>query len=309
MFGAQVESVGDVTSSSNSPFDVDESSDAGADRDPQHTRAWKQPWALAAAAAVALILSGGYLFSSASEPAPPSPAPASWDVTPRPPQPPAAVPATPGRNLRQTGAQPPDRAQQKAKPGQGPKAEGAAPVAGFVAEIASAVAPMAGAQGLLLVVSRVPLEILLDGKRLGSSDDGQVRIPAGPQRVEFVNKRLNYKGSVALDIQSGKTASHTVTLPSGRLKVTSAAGAEVWVEGEHVGTAPVGELAVPLGARDVVVRHPQLGERRQSVDVLFGSVTEASLTFDGASNGLSPAAAAAARLAPLSMAPAPRDLR
>jgi hypothetical protein len=134
-----------------------------------------------------------------------------------------------------------------------------------------------------------------------------VRLPSGNQRLELVNKRLNYRGAVTLEIESGKMTAHTVTLPPGRLRVTSSPGVDVWVEGEHIGTAPVAELAVPLGTREVVVRHPQLGERRQSVDVMFGSVAEASIGFETAASAAPPAPVTPPRLAPLSMPPPPRE--
>ena len=60
---------------------------------------------------------------------------------------------------------------------------------------------------------------------------------------------------------------------------------EVWVEGEHVGTLPLGDISVPLGTREVLVRHPQFGERRQTVEVTYGSPTQVSLMQQDAGSG------------------------
>ena len=56
-------------------------------------------------------------------------------------------------------------------------------------------------------------------------------------------------------------------------------GAEIWVEGERVGVAPMDAFSIPIGTREVVVRHPQLGERRVTVIVRAGRVNEVAVAF------------------------------
>ena len=123
----------------------------------------------------------------------------------------------------------------------------------------------------------MPLDLIIDGVRVGSTDDGQIVVPAGRRRIELVNKRLNYRGEVTLDVASGQVTTHTATLPPGQLRIAGAAGGEVWVEGEHVGTLPLGDISVPLGTREVLVRHPLFGERRQTVEVTYGAPTQVSM--------------------------------
>jgi hypothetical protein len=56
-------------------------------------------------------------------------------------------------------------------------------------------------------------------------------------------------------------------------------------------------VQVPIGTRDIVVKDPNGGERRQSVEVKYGQTTEVSLaTQTGGGDGSN----AAPRLAPLS---------
>ncbi len=154
--------------------------------------------------------------------------------------------------------------------------------------------------GLLTVYSRVPLDLIVDGTRVGSTDDGQLSVPSGRRRIEVVNKRLNYRGDITVDVAAGQVTTHTITLPPGQLHVTGTAGAELWVEGAHIGTLPMGDISVPLGTREVIVRHPVHGERKQTVEVTYGTTTQLALPQEDAANTAAPAtpAEAASRLAP-----------
>jgi hypothetical protein len=61
----------------------------------------------------------------------------------------------------------------------------------------------------------------------------------------------------------------------------------------------MGDIAVPLGTREVIVRHPVHGERKQTVEVTYGTTTQLALPQGEAAAAL-PAtpAEAASRLAP-----------
>jgi hypothetical protein len=52
--------------------------------------------------------------------------------------------------------------------------------------------------------------------------------------------------------------------------------AEVWIGGKLVGETPLGNLSVPLGDHEIVFRHPQLGEQRQTATVRLDGVTRVS---------------------------------
>jgi hypothetical protein len=131
--------------------------------------------------------------------------------------------------------------------------------------------------GTLTVFSRVPLDLYVQGKRIGSTEDGQIILPPAIYRVELVSDRLNYRGTVSLNIRPAAVTSHTVTLPNGRLQVNTEPGAQVSVEGQPMGVAPLGPLPVQIGTREVVVTHPDLGERREFVEVRFGDVTQVTI--------------------------------
>jgi hypothetical protein len=174
---------------------------------------------------------------------------------------------------------------------------------------------------MVTVFSRIPLDIYADGRRLGTTDDGQLLVQPGEHRFELVNRRYGYRGDLTLSVAAGQIVTHTVSLPSGVLRLRGAAGTEVWVEGEHIGVLPLSDVHVPIGTREVVFRHPQQGERRQTIEVGASAPAEAVASFaataavepppapdpaPGPALEAAPPPVAAPRLAPLS-APRPRS--
>jgi hypothetical protein len=157
--------------------------------------------------------------------------------------------------------------------------------------------------GFLSVVSRIPLEIYDGNRKLGTSDGGHVTLPPGTYSLRFVNAHYGYQEQAEFTIRPGEVSTHTINLPDGSLIVNAEPGAEIMVDGEPKGTAPRGAFPVPIGTRDVVVRHAQYGERRQSVDVVAGRPTELTVILDGTASPK-----AQPRLAPLSMPPERRTI-
>jgi len=63
------------------------------------------------------------------------------------------------------------------------------------------------------------------------------------------------------------------------LAVNASPWAEVWVDGEHVGETPLGNLPVSVGPHEVVFRHPVLGERRHEITVTSSEPARLSVDF------------------------------
>jgi hypothetical protein len=143
----------------------------------------------------------------------------------------------------------------------------------------------------------------LEGRRIGTTDDGQLLVPPGAHRFELVSRRYGYRGDVTVSLQPGQMMTHTVSLPSGVLRVRGAAGTEVWVEGEHIGALPLGDVPVPIGTREIVFRHPQQGERRQMIEV--GAAAPAEITAMFGASPLAEATAAQESPTPAPSATAP----
>jgi hypothetical protein len=121
--------------------------------------------------------------------------------------------------------------------------------------------------GWLTIEAPIEMEILEGGRVLGTTRTDRLMLPVGSHRIELANASLEFTIARTVQIAAGRTANLAITLPSGRLSVNAVPWADVSIDGASVGTTPLGELSVPIGTHEVVFRHPQLGERRQSVTV------------------------------------------
>jgi hypothetical protein len=54
-------------------------------------------------------------------------------------------------------------------------------------------------------------------------------------------------------------------MPKGTIAINALPWAEVWMDGNRIGETPIGNFAVPAGSHDVVFRHPEFGEQRETV--------------------------------------------
>jgi PEGA domain len=123
------------------------------------------------------------------------------------------------------------------------------------------------AGGWLTIQAPVDMEILEDGRVLGTTRMERLMLPVGSHRIELANAALEFTIARTVQVAAGKTANVAISLPSGKLAVNAVPWADVFMDGASLGTTPLGELAVPIGTHELVFRHPQLGERRQAVTV------------------------------------------
>ena len=132
---------------------------------------------------------------------------------------------------------------------------------------APAPAAPAAAGGWLSVTSPFALQIREGGKLLGSTDSERIMLPAGDHGLEFVNEALGFQTKRNVKIDAGKTAALKIDAPNGVMSINAQPWAEVWVDGQRIGETPIGNLSRPIGQHEVVLRHPDFGERRQTVTV------------------------------------------
>lgn len=125
--------------------------------------------------------------------------------------------------------------------------------------------------GWIAVFAPVELQMLERGQSIGTSESGQIMLPPGRHEIELANELLAYRETRAVDVLPGKVAALSIELPTGVLHVNASPWAEVWIDGQKVGETPLGNLAVPIGTREIVFRHPELGERRHFVTVTLAA--------------------------------------
>src|SRR5262249_27280407 len=132
-----------------------------------------------------------------------------------------------------------------------------------------------------------------------------ILLAPGQYKVRLVNAQFGFREDAEFTIKAGEISTHAVNLPEGSLHITTEAGAEIFVEGEVMGVATLAAFRVPIGSREVLVRHAARGERRKSVEVASGQPTELSVVFR---ENAAPTPQNPPRLAPLSMPPERRSL-
>jgi hypothetical protein len=172
----------------------------------------------------------------------------------------------------------------------------ASPAAAAATPVEEKPTPITG-PGFLTAFSRIPMEVYSDGKRIGTTEDGQLLIASGTHQIEFVSERFHYRAAASLTIPPGHVLPYTVALPSAEVHVITTPGAEIWIEGERIGVAPLEQIHVPIGTREIVVRDSDGAAKRQVIEVKLGETVEVSLTPETVIGDSSPATP---RLAPLS---------
>lgn len=173
-----------------------------------------------------------------------------------------------------------------------PAAEPAAPpviLAAAAAPVVPAAAPQQNAapdpikaaasnqrSGGVRIAAPVELKVLQGDRVLGSSADGPIVATAGTYQLELINTALGINMRRQVTFLAGQITRVDVTLPSGRVSINAQPWAEVSIDGRPVGETPLANLSVAVGEHDVVFRHPQLGEQRQTVVVTLAAPARVS---------------------------------
>jgi hypothetical protein len=123
------------------------------------------------------------------------------------------------------------------------------------------------------------MRITEDGRLLGTTEVDRLMLPAGGHLLEFRNDDLQFAVRQAVTVKAGDTTTVQVRLPSAPVSINAKPWAEVWIDGERVGETPIGNLMRTIGQHDVVLRHPELGERRVPVLVTLAQPARVSVDF------------------------------
>jgi hypothetical protein len=139
--------------------------------------------------------------------------------------------------------------------------------AGATSTVMAALAPTGTVAGWLTITTPFELQVLEGGNLLGTTSTPKLMLTAGHHDLVLRNTTLGFETRIPVEIQTGKTLMSPVTVPNGTLSVNALPWATVLLDGKEIGTTPIANLDVPLGTHDLTFRHPQLGERKQSIVV------------------------------------------
>jgi len=137
-------------------------------------------------------------------------------------------------------------------------------VASVVFSLPKVQAPFAG---WLAVSAPFDLQITEGTDVIGSGGASKIMLAAGRHDVILTNRTLEYQETRKIEITPGKVTTVRVDPPRAMLSANARPWADVFVDGASVGQTPISNLAVAIGTHQVLFRHPQLGERRESVVV------------------------------------------
>jgi hypothetical protein len=85
-------------------------------------------------------------------------------------------------------------------------------------------------------------------------DASQVMLPPGSHTLTLANRQLNFQQTRTVEITPGGTTSISVEAPTAALTVTASEPAQVSIDGDIIGDAPITDHLASIGTRDVTAR-------------------------------------------------------
>jgi hypothetical protein len=126
-----------------------------------------------------------------------------------------------------------------------------------------------------------PIELtVLEGERvLGSTSGGPIVTTPGVHELDLMNTALGYHIRQTVTVRTGALIPLAVTPPMGRISVNAEPWAQISIDDKPIGDTPLANVSISLGEHEVVFRHPQFGERRETVIVRADAPTRISTSF------------------------------
>jgi serine/threonine protein kinase len=131
--------------------------------------------------------------------------------------------------------------------------------------------------GWISVTAPAELRIFEDQRLIGTSQSDRIMMSVGRHTLQVVNEALGYRETTVVTVAPGKVSSVQPPWPNGLMSLNAAPWAQVWIDGQQVGETPLSNVRVPIGSREVVFRHPELGEKTVRAVVTAGTPTKLSV--------------------------------
>ena len=143
--------------------------------------------------------------------------------------------------------------------------------------VVAAAASSANLSGWMTARTRVPLQIIEQGRIVGTTEADRVLLPVGTHDLEFANERLGFRATRRVTISAGKSTDVALPLPQAPLQINAIPWAEVWIDGVRIGETPLANLPQTIGPHEVVFKHPQLGDRKVTTTVTMSGPSRATV--------------------------------
>jgi hypothetical protein len=72
-----------------------------------------------------------------------------------------------------------------------------------------------------------------------------------------------------------------IAVPNGRISINAVPWADVLIDGTAAGQTPLANLSLPIGSHEITFRHPQFGEKKQTVVVKAEGLLKITQTLSG----------------------------
>jgi hypothetical protein len=143
------------------------------------------------------------------------------------------------------------------------------------AAAAAGAASSASRFGGVRLACPIELQVFENNTLLGSSST-PIAVNEGAHQFDLVNELLGFRVRQTATVKSGQMTNLTVPIPDGRVSINAVPWADVVIDGTPAGQTPIANLSLRIGQHEVVFRHPQLGEQKQTVTVKTEGLTRVS---------------------------------
>ena len=137
--------------------------------------------------------------------------------------------------------------------------------AGQAASVLFSLPKAAGPIGGWLSVS-APFDLqVVEHDEVIASGSAKIMVAAGRHDIVLTNPALGYQESRRVEVTAGQTTAIRIDAPVVTINVNARPWADVAIDGTDLGQTPISNASVSVGSHQMVFRHPQFGERRETV--------------------------------------------
>jgi PEGA domain len=133
--------------------------------------------------------------------------------------------------------------------------------------------------GFVSFRSPLNLQITEAGRALGTTSGARISLTAGRHDLDFASTTPVFRTRMTVYVTPGQTTTIGVDVPQGQVSINAIPWANVTVNGRSVGVTPLANLRLPIGAHEIVWRHPTLGERRRTIQVTGRTPVRVGMDF------------------------------